>query len=182
MPRAAVILAEGFEEIEAITCIDVLRRGDVEVETLGLESMRVCGAHGVELVADALLENQSGHWDAIVLPGGMPGASALRDSVAVQNLLREQNRQGSWIAAICAAPIVLGAAGLLQGRRATCYPGFENQLAGAYLENAPVVRDHNLITSRGPATAFAFALTLVECLRGPARANELAQALLIAPG
>lgn len=181
MPRAAVILAEGFEEIEAITCIDVLRRADIEVEALGLESMRVCGAHGIELVADAMLEQASGPWDAVVLPGGMPGASSLRDSVAVQTLVREQNRQGGWIAAICAAPIVLGAAGLLQGRRATCYPGFESQLAGAYLENAAVVRDHNLITSRGPATVFAFALTLVECLRGPARANELAQALLVAP-
>lgn len=182
MPRAAVVLAEGFEEIEAVIAIDVLRRGDIEVEALGLDSMRVCGAHGVEVVADVLLENASGSWDAVVLPGGMPGSSALRDSAAVQNLVREQNRQGGWIAAICAAPIVLGAAGLLQGRRATCYPGFENQLVGAYLENSPVVRDHNLITGRGPAAAFAFALTIVECLRGPVRANELASALLIAPG
>lgn len=182
MPRAAVVLAEGFEEIEAVTCIDVLRRGDIEVEAVGLDSMRVCGAHGVEMVADLLLDNASGPWDVIVLPGGMPGASTLRDSVTLQNLVREQNRQGGWLAAICAAPIVLGAAGLLQGRRATCYPGFENQLVGAYLENSPVVRDHNLITSRGPATAFAFALTIVECLRGPARANELASALLVNAG
>lgn len=182
MPRAAVFLAEGFEEIEAVTCIDLFRRAEIEVEALGVTSMRVCGAHGVEVVADSLLEGANAPWDAIVLPGGMPGAATLRDNPTVHKRICEQHHRGAWLAAICAGPIALGAAGLLQGRRATCYPGFEGQLAGAYVENAPVVRDHNLITSRGPATVFAFALTVVECLKGPGVANELAQNLLVAPG
>lgn len=181
MPRSAVLLAEGFEEIEAITVLDVMRRAGIEVEGLGVESMRVCGAHGIEMVADALLESVEGHWDAVILPGGMPGASNLRDSQVVQNFLRTQAGNGSLLAAICAAPIALAAGGFLQGRRATCYPGFEPQLHGAYIDSAPVVVDQGVITSQGPSTALAFALTIVENLVGPAQAGSLAQQMLVAP-
>ena len=181
MPRAAILLAEGLEEIEAVTVIDVLRRAGIEVEGLGVESMRVRGSHGIELVADALLNSAEGPWDAVVLPGGMPGAATLRDSPAVQQFLRTQAAAGSLMAAICAGPMALAASGLLQGRRATCFPGFEQHLHGAYIEAAPVVQDQGVLTSQGPATALAFALTIVEILVGPAQAGALAQALLVAP-
>ncbi len=179
MPTAAVLLAPGFEEIEAITIIDVLRRADVDVRLLGQEEGRVTGAHGVRVEVDQLFSDAWEDWDLVVLPGGLPGATNLRDDDRVQGLLRRQRDAGRGVAAICAAPIVLGAAGMLEGRTATCYPGFEDQLTGATLSTEAVVVDDGITTSRGPGTALAFSLELVAQLCGPAKAEELAAGLLV---
>jgi len=178
-PRVCILLADGLEDIEAITLIDVLRRAGVDVTTLGVTGAEVTSAHGVTIKADALLSDAGGEWDLVVLPGGIPGAEHLRDSDAVQSLVKSQVAAGRKVAAICAAPIALAAAGVLEGRKATCYPGFDSQLAGAsYCEDA-VVTDGPVITSRGPGTALAFALNLVADLCGETTAAQLAEGMLV---
>ena len=183
MARTCVLLAPGFEEIEAVTIIDVLRRADIDTCIVGVEERSVQGSHGIRLQADATLDEVATEpWDLVVLPGGMPGASNLRDSASVQQLLRAQHASGRRLAAICAAPIALSAAGVLGGRRATSYPAFAEQIrCGEYREEAVVV-DGPVITSRGPATALAFALRLVRELCGPEREAALGQALLVGTG
>lgn len=179
MPTAAVLLANGFEEIEAITVIDVLRRADIQVLAVGVDADAPTGSHGLQVVADARLDPNA-RYDALILPGGMPGASTLRDHAGVQALLRAHAAEHRLIGAICAAPIALAAAGLLHGRRATCYPGFEAHLAGAVLSTERVVTDGTLITSRGPATALDFALALAAALVGDAAAHRVRLGLLAA--
>ena len=169
MARVIVPLAEGFEEIEAITVIDLLRRAGIEVQTAALASRRVTGSHGITVEADGLLEElQHETFDMIVLPGGMPGADLLKNDPRVLSLLRSSDQQGRYVAAICAAPGVLAHAGLLEGRTATSFPGFlrADSAPGIRLSDAPVVSDGRLVTSRGPGTAMDFALTLVELLEG----------------
>lgn len=179
MATAAVLLADGFEEIEAVTVIDVLRRAGVEVAAVGVTGRQPQGAHGIRVQADTTLDEAAGRtWDAVVLPGGMPGAERLASDARVQALLRAQHERGGIVAAICAAPMALGRAGLLHGRLATCYPGFEGHLEGAVLREDRVVRDANLVTSRGPGTALDFALTLVGILVGGERAAELRRGML----
>ncbi len=180
MSKACVLLAPGFEEIEATTVIDVLRRAEVDTTAVGVEDRRVTGAHGIVLEADATLAERGGEaWDLVVLPGGLPGATNLRDSEAVQALLRAQQSRRGKLAAICAAPIALSAAGVLEGRRATSYPSFSGELScGEYCEDAVVV-DGAVITSRGPATALRFALRLAAELRGPSQAASIAEAMLV---
>jgi 4-methyl-5(b-hydroxyethyl)-thiazole monophosphate biosynthesis len=169
MARVIVPLAEGFEEIEAITVIDLLRRAGIEVETAALATRRVTGSHGIAVEADGLLEDlQHQAFDMVVLPGGMPGAEHLKNDPRVLSLLRSFDRQGRYVAAICAAPGVLAHAGLLEGRTATSFPGFlrADSATGIRLSDAPVVSDGRLVTSRGPGTAMDFALALVELLEG----------------
>jgi protein deglycase len=180
MTRVCVLLAEGFEEIEAVTIVDVLRRAGVETMTVGVSSDRIRGAHGIELRADATLDeiSQQG-WAMVVLPGGIPGATNLRDDPKVQDLLRSQHAAGGQLAAICAAPIALHSAGVLAGRRATSYPGFEKDLDGVDYGTDPVVQDGTITTSRGPGTAMAFALVLVERLVGADKAATLKQGMLV---
>lgn len=165
--KVLVLLAEGFEEIEAVTVIDVLRRAEIEVTSASLNGTQVKGSHGIALEADATLDDvEEQMFDAVVLPGGMPGARHLRESHAVLNLIREAAHKGKFVAAICAGPTALDVAGVLKGRRATSYPGHELTSAD-YVEGEPVVVDGNIVTSRGPGTAFDFALKLVEKLAGP---------------
>lgn len=186
MPRALVILAEGFEEIEAATPIDVLRRAGVEVVVAGLSALTVRGARGLALQADALLADcdppQAGSepYDLVLLPGGMPGASNLAASPAVTAVLARAQAAGARIAAICAAPaVVLAPLGYLEGKRATCYPGFEQRFpAGATHSEERVCVDGLLTTSRGPGTALEFALRLVAQLCSPERADELQRGML----
>jgi 4-methyl-5(b-hydroxyethyl)-thiazole monophosphate biosynthesis len=169
MARVLVPLAAGFEEIEAVTIIDILRRGGVDVVTAGLEPGLVSGSHGIGIVPDCSLEEAlEGDYDMMVLPGGLPGADHLEDDARVTRLLRELADSGRFTAAICAAPKVLAAAGVLDGRRATSFPGFldASGIPGLELSDEPVVRDGKVITSRGPGTAMDFALTLVESLEG----------------
>jgi len=179
MARACVILAPGFEEIEAVTIVDVLRRAGVDTQTAALDELVVVGSHAMAVTADVTLADAANHgWELVVLPGGMPGSAHLRDSAPVRALLREQHARGGKVAAICAAPIALAAAGLLADRRATSYPTFAAELGcKRYLEE-PVVVDGPIITSRGPSTALPFALTLVRELCGAERAAEVARAML----
>ncbi|MBN1442605.1 MAG: DJ-1/PfpI family protein [Planctomycetes bacterium] len=180
MPRVCVLLADGFEEIEATTIVDVLRRAEVEVATLGVSGRDVRGAHDIVIRADRTLEEGGGGpWDAVILPGGMPGSKNLRDDPAVQKLIRRQKDGGGKLAAICAAPIALAAAGVLEGVKATSYPGFDREMKGAkYLQDRVVV-DGDVTTSRGPGTALEFALELVRQLCGAGTARELEQGMLV---
>ncbi len=169
-----VFLAAGFEEIEALTVVDVLRRADLEVRTVGVGGRQVTGSHGIPVVAD--LEEQSldfNRVEMVVLPGGMPGAANLEKSPVVTGCLRDCSARGGWIAAICAAPSVLGHLGLLQGKKATCFPGYEGELAGAQVAAGPVCTDGRLITGNGPGAAMAFALEIVRLQKGEALAEEL---------
>jgi 4-methyl-5(b-hydroxyethyl)-thiazole monophosphate biosynthesis len=180
MARICVLLASGFEEIEAVTIVDVLRRAGLEVATLAVGANPVRGSHAIPITADRRLAEASGEeWDMVILPGGMPASTNLRDDVAVQDLLRRQAAKGGRIGAICAAPIALGKAGLLRGKKATSYPGFQDQLPGASYQEAPVVCDGNIITSRGPGTAMEFALRIVRELKGAPVAEELGKGMLV---
>lgn len=176
MKSVLVPLAEGFEEIEAVTVVDLLRRAGVEVVTAALGTNPVKGSRGVPVVADVLLDDVSGRtFEAIVLPGGMPGAAHLREDGRVRRLLQRQAGEGRLVAAICAAPTVLAEAGLLEGRRATSFPGFldADTVPGLQIVEQPVVADGNVLTSRGPGTAMDFALELIERLEGPAVRAEV---------
>lgn len=178
--RVLVPLAPGFEEIEAITVIDVLRRADIEVTTAGLNDLAVEGAHQIRVECDTLLSEAGSNWDAIVLPGGLPGAHHLRDDDCLKELLAKQAQADRIVAAICAAPIALEAAGVLKGRKATSYPGFGEQMPSAdYVEDRVCV-DGNVITSRGPGTALPFALALVAQLAGEESAQALSKGMLVA--
>jgi len=167
--KVLVPLAEGFEEIEAVTVVDLLRRAGIEVHTAALERRQVAGSHGITVLADmALDEADPLQYDMIVLPGGMPGADHLKRDARVVGLLQRFASAGRYTAAICAAPGVLAHAGLLDGRAATSFPGFltGDSAPGIRLSTAPVVVDGKVITSRGPGTAVPFALYLVELLEG----------------
>lgn len=168
MKRVLVPLAEGFEEIEAVTIIDVLRRAGIEAVVASLAGGPVTGSHGIRIAPDtplaALAEQE---FDMIALPGGMPGAEHLRNDPRVAEIVRRTRERGRPVAAICAAPMVLAAAGVLDGRRATSFPGFLKDAEGPTVVDEAVVVDRGVITSRGPGTALDFALTLVEELAGP---------------
>jgi protein deglycase len=169
--RVIVPLAEGFEEIEAVTIIDVLRRAGIDVTTAFLEKKQVTGSHSIRITADKDIDGvRASDFDCIALPGGMPGSANLRDDPRVVRLVRENAGAGKLTAALCAAPLVLGFAGVLEGKRATCYPGFEGQMTGAVHVPEPVVRDGNFITGKGPGCAIPFALELVAALAGKDRA------------
>jgi 4-methyl-5(b-hydroxyethyl)-thiazole monophosphate biosynthesis len=175
--KALVPLAEGFEELEAVTIIDVLRRAGVEVTVAALAASPVTGSHAIRVEADATLAAVAdGDFDAVVLAGG-PGAKRLREDERVKEVVRRAARAGRLVAAVCAAPTVLEAAGVLQGKRATVYPG--NLLPSAFEVAERVVVDGKIVTSRGPGTALEFALTVVRELVGAAKAEELARAMLV---
>ena len=178
--KAIIILADGFEEIEAITVIDILRRAGIEVAVRGLGSEKVKGSKGVVIVTDKMLQGNETGYDVCVLPGGMPGAENLAVSDKVKNLLLDMNDKGKIIAAICAAPaIVLAPLGILDDKTATCYPGMEQGFSDSteYSKDEVVV-DGNIITSRGPATALKFAIAIVESLCGQVIAQKIASATL----
>lgn len=175
-----VHLADGFEEIEALTIADLLRRAQLETKTVSITgSRRVMGTHGVPVEADILFEETDyENCEMIVLPGGMPGAANLGNHEGLTKHIRCFAENGKYLAAICAAPMVFGALGVLEGKKATIYPGMEDHLKGAQPQTDPVVADGNILTSRGPATAMPFAIKLVETLKGKKAAEELAADLL----
>ena len=175
-----VMLAEGFEEVEAITTIDLLRRAGIEVQTVSVMGGRmVNGAHGIGVAADreAFPEEISGA-EMVILPGGMPGTINLDESAELDTVLRDRAASGKPIAAICAAPMVFAHKGLLKGRRATIYSGMEDELRDAVHTEGTVVTDGSIITSKGPGTAMAFALAIIGFLRGDAAAEEVRKGLL----
>ncbi len=175
-----VPVADGTEELEAVTVIDVLRRAGADVTVAGVNGTTVSAAHGVRLTADVPLGDCVGKvFDLIVLPGGMPGAENLSASRDLQELLKEQYAAGRWYAAICASPaVVLAPLGLLAGLRATCYPGFEKQFDDTVAVDAPVVLDGRCVTGKGPGTALAFALKLAAVLCGEDKAGQVAAAMV----
>lgn len=167
MARVLIPLADGCEELEAVTVIDLLRRAGVNVTVAGLKSGIVKASRGVQIVPDATLDVALHEdYDMVVLPGGLPGATHLREDPRIIALLRKMAAAGRYTAAICAAPRVLAEAGVLQGKQATCYPGALDGLPGVSVSSAPVVRDGKVLTSRGPGTAMDFALELIETLAG----------------
>ena len=174
-----LFLANGFEEIEALCPLDLLRRAGLEVTTVGIGGEMICGSHGITVAAD-IPEGMyaDSKPDMIILPGGMPGAKHLDESRVVDTALKAAVRHGSFIAAICAAPMVLGHRGLLAGKEAICYPGFENHLTGANISDKRVVRDGNIITAAGMGVALEFGLALVEALKGQDAAKELRRAVI----
>ena len=169
MPKVAVILANGFEEIEALTVVDVLRRANITCHMVGFGE-KVTGSHAIQVQSDRVFDGDLSEYDMIVLPGGMPGSVHLRDNEQLIAELQRFEKIGKKVAAICAAPIVLNQAGLLEGRNYTCYDGVQEQISNGHYHKETVVVDGNVITSRGPATALAFAYHLVETLGGDAKA------------
>lgn len=185
MNESFLFLAQGFEEVEALTVVDVLRRAGIPVKTVSItSSLQVEGAHGVVVNADVLFDSTmfgSAEW--LILPGGMPGATNLYEFAPLRGLLQRQAESGNGrIAAICASPaVVLGQLGLLQGKKATCYPGFEENLKGAEAQTAPIVVDGKFVTANGPSTALEWALTIVKETKGTDVAVQVANGMLLYP-
>lgn len=180
MSRVLVPIAQGFEEIEAVTVIDLLRRGGIEVIVASLDGSMVTGSHAITLAPDMGLDQALElELDMVVLPGGLPGADNLEADTRVIDLLRRMADSERFTAAICAAPRVLAAAGVLDGKHATSYPGFldEGKTPGLRIQDRPVVRDGKVITSRGVGTAMDFALALIESLEGSDRRQAVEAAL-----
>ncbi len=181
MSHVLVPLAEGFEELEAVTIIDLLRRAGVEVTVAGLREGPVKGSRGTVILPDDTLDmSMGGEYDMIVLPGGLPGADHLNDDHRIDSLLRQMQANDRYTAAICAAPKVLASSGLLDGKKVTAYPGVLDAVGieGMTYDGGAVVQDGRVITSRGPGTAMDFALSLITVLEGDARRDEVEKGLV----
>ncbi|GAA0068828.1 DJ-1/PfpI family protein [Clostridium sardiniense] len=176
MKKVAVLLADGFEEIEALTVVDVLRRADIHCDMVSINNIEVIGAHNIKVCADILIDDIE-EVDMVVLPGGMPGATNLRDNKKVINLIQNCIKNNKKVAAICAAPIVLSKAEIINGEDVTSYPGFEEDIIGANYKEELVVVSNNIITSRGPATALEFSYTLLKELNSP-KEEEIRRGML----
>ena len=175
-----VFLATGFEEIEALAPVDIMRRAGIEVTTVGIDGKVISGSHDIKVVAD-ITDAEFVYDDSVemvILPGGIPGTPNLEKSVCVNNALDNANKDGKYIGAICAAPSVLGHKGLLRGKKACCFPGFEDQLIGATASQDRVVIDGNIITSRGAGTAYEFAYKIVETLKDKETADKITSSML----
>ena len=173
-----LFLAPGFEEVEALTPADYLRRCELDLKLVGVGGKNITGSHGITVTCDITAEEAAEHLpEMIILPGGMPGTRNLEQSETVTKMITDCYQAGKTIAAICAAPSILGHMGLLNGRRAVCFPGYEQELSGAEIESEPVVADGNIITSKGAGTANHFAFALVASLLGQERADSLKAAL-----
>lgn len=178
MARFYVFLAPGFEEIEALATVDILRRAGIEVITASTQGKTVRGSHGIAVEADELAENLTDEFDGVILPGGMPGTLNLEKNGTVQRFLKLAYENGKYLCAICAAPSVLGHAGYLSGKKAVCYPGFEKELTGAEVIYEPVCADGRTVTSRGAGTAVDFALKITELVCSPEKSAELRKGII----
>ena len=179
MKTALVLFAAGSEELEAVTVVNILRRAGVTVTLAGLREGALRGSRGITLQPDTTLDAVlNDDFDMLVLPGGMPGTRHLQADTRVLKLAQDMAKRGRYVTAICAAPMVLATAGLLAGRRATCYPTCLDEFPDVLLQTTAVVEDGQLITSRGPGTAMDFALTLAERLTGKARRDEVEAGLV----
>ncbi|HNU77215.1 MAG: DJ-1 family glyoxalase III [Prolixibacteraceae bacterium] len=183
MKKVAVMVAEGFEEMEVVAVVDVLRRSEVQAVLVSVSgSDVVTGSHNIRILADAQFERADfSGFDMIVLPGGMPGTRNLDSHEGLKRKILEFHWEGRFLGAICAAPMVLGNLGILEERQATCYPGFEKHLRNARIRNDAVVEDGHIITAHGPGVAIEFGLSLAEKLRGKEVADLVAQKMMM-PG
>lgn len=181
MKQLYVFLAAGFEEIEAIATLDILRRASLNVESVSISNDKdVTGAHGITVEADRLFwEVDFSEADMLILPGGMPGTKNLNAHEELKALLLAHSKAGKQLAAICAAPMIMGQLGILEGKEATCYPGNEVHLKGAILSEYMIVQDSNVITASGPGVAAEFALQIVEHYLGDEKMEEISKALLL---
>ena len=180
MNKIAVLLANGFEEIEAISIIDVLRRADFDVATVSIsEKTEVSGSHQIKILADYLFGDiEFEGFDMLILPGGMPGAANLNEHPGVREQILNFHEQNKWLGAICAAPLVFGNLGILNNKKATCYPGYENQLHGAIVTHENTEVAGNIVTGKGAGVAIDFALKIVETIKGEPIAKELARKMI----
>ena len=173
-----VFLADGFEEIEALTPVDIMRRAGIDAVTVGVTGKTVTGAHGIKVESDITVDTATADGlEMVVLPGGLPGADNLRASAKVRELTVTVLQNGGFVSAICAAPRVLGELGILRGKKAVCYPGFEEYLDGAEIANTHVVKDGNVITAIGMGASAEFALELVKTLKGSAVSEKIAEGI-----
>lgn len=180
MARVVIILADGFEEVEAVAVVDVLRRAAIEVVVAGLHTGPLTSARRVQVIPDTVIDAiRAEDFDMVVLPGGQPGSDNLNSDDRVRKLLQEFHGKGKLTGAICAAPYVLANTGILGGKRATCYPTYKDKLGPVVYEEAPVVADGNVLTSRGPGTALDFGLAIVERFLGKARADQIRGEMLL---
>lgn len=175
-----LFLAEGFEEVEALTPLDYLRRADIEVRSVGVTGEYVTGAHDITVRCDRRIDEIQADdtLEGVILPGGMPGVKNLEANEKLLDLLHFAAQNKKLIGAICAAPSIPGKLGLLEGRRAVCYPGFETYLAGAFTSQEKVVTDENFVTSRGAGTANLFAFSLIAYIKGEKEAEKIAQSVI----
>ena len=181
MKKAFVHFAEGFEEIEALTIVDVLRRAEIHTLMVSVTGkLAVTGSHGIQLQTDTLFENADySEAEILILPGGMPGSKNLNNHSGLKEKLKEFNNKGMKLAAICAAPLVLGGLNILKGKKAVCFPGYESDLIEATILYEPAVKSDNIITGRGVGAALNFALEIVADLKGRPTADKLAKAMLV---
>ena len=161
MKKIAVLFHDGFEELEALSVVDVMRRAKIECTMVGIIS-----SHQIKIAMDRIFDDTIETYDAIVIPGGLPGATNLRDDSRVIKIIQKFNEANKIIGAICAGPIVLEKAGIIEGKIVTCFPGFDTQLSSANYQEALVITDNNIITGKGPAAALAFAYALLDALGG----------------
>jgi protein deglycase len=178
MAKALILMAEGFEEIELTTIVDILRRGGVTVTIAGLKDGIITGSRGMKMQPDASLDSIKEMYDIMILPGGSPGYINLGGDRRVIDLVNSYNAGGKIVAAICAAPSVLAKAGILAGKNATIFTGMEKELKNAKYVDKPVVEDGNIMTSQGPGTAMEFALALLKRLTDEKKANQIREKLI----
>ncbi len=180
MKKILIPVADGFEEVEMVTIVDVLRRAGLTVIIAGIKEGALRGAHQIKLIPDTTLaEVKDEEFDMLILPGGQPGVDNLRQDTNVLNLLKKMNSDNKLIGAICAAPLVLRDANLTAGKEMTCYPGFEKEIQDMQFKNSRVVKDGSFVTSRGPGTAMEFSLEIVRMLCGDKKEEELSSQLLV---
>lgn len=165
MKKAAVIFAPGFEEGEALTLVDIIRRANIFCDMVGLEEV-VTGGHGISVKSDCILSEETADYDMIILPGGYGGVDSMLECETLHKIIRKMNDEGKYVCAMCAAPVVLDKLGLLEGRNFTAYKGYDQKIKSGNFLEGKVIIDGNIATSRGPATAYAFAYKLVELLGG----------------
>jgi protein deglycase len=178
MAKAAVLLANGFETLEALTVVDILRRAEVICHTFSLEGDEVITSHNIKVKADKnIMSKEIEDYDFLVLPGGMPGARNLKESERVIELINKFNNSNKWICAICAGPIALGKAGITKNKNMTCYPGFENEISDCNYKEDLVVVDGNIITGKGPAAAIPFAFEILSQISKD-KVNSIKKAML----
>lgn len=180
MPNVAVLLADGFEEVEAMAIVDVLRRADIKVALAGLHEGPIESARKVKVIPDTTIDTiREDRFDMVVLPGGQPGSDNLNADNRVRDLVRAFHEKGKLTGAICAAPYVLANAGILEGKKATAYPSYSERLCGAVYDDSVVVEDNNILTSKGPGTALCFGIAIVRKLLGDEKAQKIKEAMLL---